>query len=134
MKRLFILAVTLLFAVACGDKQLSVEEQMAQYQDRIKASLETLNKMELLGAGDLKKWFGELSEADQECVMKTCADIEIVRKEMIEWQKSLSEEDKQKLREFGKLEIADKDYFHMMMQVNKINKLINRRPIPKQVK
>lgn len=134
MKRLFILAVTLLFAVACGDKQLSVNEQMAQYQDRINESLETLKEMDFLKVGDPKKWFGELSKADQECVMKTCADIEIVRKEMIEWQKSLSEEDKQKLREFGKLEIADKDYFHMMMQVNKINKLVNRRPIPKQVK
>lgn len=134
MKRLFILAVTLLFAVACGDKQLSVNEQMAQYQDRINESLETLKEMDFLKVGDLKKWFGELSEADQECVMKTCADIEIVRKEMIEWQKSLSEEDKQKLREFGKLEIADKDYFHMMMQVNKINKIVNHRPIPKQVK
>ena len=45
MKRLFVLARAAMFAVACGEKQLTVEEQMAQYQDRINASLEVLDKM-----------------------------------------------------------------------------------------
>ena len=80
------------------------------------------------------KWFGGLNEADQNRVMKACADIEATRKEMIEWQKTLTEEDKLKLREFGKTMATGEDHFRKMMQVNQINKMVNRRPIQKQVK
>ena len=134
MKRLFILAMAAMFAVACGDKQLTVEEQMAQYQERINESLEQLDKMDFMTEGDAMKWFGGLNEADQNRVMKVCADIEATRKEMIEWQKTLTEEDKLKLREFGKTLVTGDEHFRKMMQVNQINKMVNRRPIQKQVK
>ena len=134
MKRLFVLAMAAMFAVACGEKQLTVEEQMAQYQDRINASLEVLDKMEFMQERDAMKWFGGLNEADQNLAMKMCADIEATRKEMIEWQKTLTEEDKLKLREFGKTLVTGDEHFRKMMQVNQINKMVNRRPIQKQVK
>lgn len=134
MKRLFVLAMAAMFAVACGEKQLTVEEQMVQYQDRINASLEALDKMEFMQERDVMKWFGGLNETDQNLVMKMCADIEATRKEMIEWQKTLTEEDKLKLREFGKTIVTGDEHFRKMMQVNQINKMVNRRPIPKKVK
>lgn len=134
MKRLFVLAMAAMFAVACGEKQLTVEEQMAQYQDRINASLEVLDKMEFMQERDAMKWFGGLNETDQNLAMKMCADIEATRKEMIEWQKTLTEEDKLKLREFGKTLVTGDEHFRKMMQVNQINKMVNRRPIQKQVK
>ena len=134
MKRLFILAFAAIFAVACGDKQLTVEEQMAQYQERINDALEILDQRDIMKAGDALKWFSELDEADRDCVMKACADIEIARKEMMEWQKSLSEEDMQRVREFGKSVVMDNEHFLKMLHVNKINKMVNRRPITKQVK
>ena len=134
MKRLLILAMAAMFAVACGDKQLTVEEQMAQYQERINESLEQLDKMDFMKEGDAMKWFGGLNEADRNRVMKVCADIEATNKEVTEWQKTLTEEDKLKLREFGKTLVTGEDYFRKMMQVNQINKMVNRRPIQKQVK
>jgi flavin-dependent dehydrogenase len=134
MKRLFVWAMAAMFAVACGEKQLTVEEQMAQYQDRINASLEALDKMEFMQERDVMKWFGGLNETDQNLAMKMCADIEATRKEMIEWQKTLTEEDKLKLREFGKTLVTGEEHFRKMMQVNQINKMVNRRPIPKKVK
>ena len=134
MKRLFVLAMAAMFAVACGEKQLTVEEQMAQYQDRINASLEVLDKMEFMQERDAMKWFGGLNETDQNLAMKMCADIEATRKEMIEWQKTLTEEDKLKLREFGKTLVTGDEHSRKMMQVNQINKMVNRRPIQKQVK
>ena len=134
MKRLFVLAMVAMFAVACGEKQLTVEEQMAQYQDRINASLEALDKMEFMQERDVMKWFGGLNETDQNLAMKMCADIEATRKEMIEWQKTLTEEDKLKLREFGKTLVTGEEHFRKMIQVNQINKMVNRRPIPKKVK
>ena len=134
MKRLFVLAMAAMFAVACGEKQLTVEEQMAQYQDRINASLEALDKMEFMQERDVMKWFGGLNETDQNLAMKMCADIEATRKEMIEWQKTLTEEDKLKLREFGKTLVTGEEHFRKMIQVNQINKMVNRRPIPKKVK
>ena len=133
MKRLFILAMAAMFAVACGDKQLTVEEQMAQYQERINESLEQLDKMDFMKEGDAMKWFGGLSEADQNRVMKVCADIEATRREMLEWQKTLTEEDKLKLREFGE-KVTGEEYFRKMIQVNQINKMVNRRPIQREVK
>ena len=80
------------------------------------------------------KWFGGLNETDQNLAMKMCADIEATRKEMIEWQKTLTEEDKLKLREFGKTLVTGDEHSRKMMQVNQINKMVNRRPIQKQVK
>ena len=133
MKRLCILAMAAMFAVACGDKQLTVEEQMAQYQERINESLEQLDKMDFMKEGDAMKWFGGLSEADQNRVMKVCADIEATRREMLEWQKTLTEEDKLKLREFGE-KVTGEEYFRKMIQVNQINKMVNRRPIQREVK
>ena len=133
MKRLFILAMAAMFAVACGDKQLTVEEQMAQYQERINESLEQLDKMDFMKEGDAMKWFGGLNEADQNRVMKVCADIEATRREMLEWQKTLTEEDKLKLREFGE-KVTGEEYFRKMIQVNQINKMVNRRPIQREVK
>ena len=128
------MAMAAMFAVACGEKQLTVEEQMAQYQDRINASLEVLDKMEFMQERDAMKWFGGLNETDQNLAMKMCADIEATRKEMIEWQKTLTEEDKLKLREFGKTLVTGDEHSRKMMQVNQINKMVNRRPIQKQVK
>ena len=134
MKRLFILAMAAMFAVACGDKQLTVEEQMAQYQERINESLEQLDKMDFMKEGDAMKWFGGLSEADQNRVMKVCADIEATRREMFEWQKTLTEEDKLKLKEFGETLVTGDEHFRKMIQVNQINKMVNRRPIQREVK
>ena len=133
MKRLFIWAFAAMFAVACGDKQLTVEEQMAQYQERINESLEQLDKMDFMKEGDAMKWFGGLNEADQNRVMKVCADIEATRREMLEWQKSLSEEDKLRVIEYGKTVITGEDHFRKMIQVNKINMMVNHRPIQKHV-
>ena len=79
------------------------------------------------------KWFGGLNEADQNRVMKVCADIEATRREMLEWQKTLTEEDKLKLREFGE-KVTGEEYFRKMIQVNQINKMVNRRPIQREVK
>ena len=95
MKRLLILAMAAMFAVACGDKQLTVEEQRAQYQERIN---------------------------------------EATRREMLEWQKTLTEEDMLKLRESGETLVTGEEYLRKMRQVNQINKMVNRRPIQKQVK
>ena len=134
MKRLFILAMAAMFAVACGDKQLTVEEQMAQYQERINESLEQLDKMDFMKEGDAMKWFGGLNEADQNRVMKVCADIEATRREMFEWQKTLTEEDKLKVREFGETLVTGDEHFRKMIQVNQINKMVNRRPIQREVK
>ena len=127
------MAMAAMFAVACGDKQLTVEEQMAQYQERINESLEQLDKMDFMKEGDAMKWFGGLNEADQNRVMKVCADIEATRREMLEWQKTLTEEDKLKLREFGE-KVTGEEYFRKMIQVNQINKMVNRRPIQREVK
>ena len=134
MKRLFILAMATVFAVACGSNQLTVEKQMAKYQARINESLEILDNMDFLKERDAMKWFGGLSESDQNRVMKVCADIEATRREMFEWQKTLTEEDKLKLREFGKTLVTGDEHSRKMMQVNQINKMVNRRPIQKQVK
>ena len=80
------------------------------------------------------KWFGGLNEDDRNRVMKVCADIEATRREMFEWQKTLTEEDKLKLREYGKTVVTGEDHFRKMMLVNQINMQVNRRPIQKQVK
>ena len=134
MKRLLILAMAAMFAVACGDKQLTVEEQMAQYQERINESLEQLDKMDFMKEGDAMKWFGGLNEDDRNRVMKVCADIEATHREMLEWQKTLTEEDKLKLKEYGKTVVKGEEYLRKMRQVDQINKMVNRRPIQKQVK
>lgn len=134
MKRLLILAMAAMFAVACGDKQLTVEEQRAQYQERINESLEQLDKMDFMKEGDAMKWFGGLNEDDRNRVMKVCADIEATRREMLEWQKTLTEEDMLKLRESGETLVTGEEYLRKMRQVNQINKMVNRRPIQKQVK
>ena len=135
MKRLLVLAMAAMFAVACGDKQLTVEEQMAQYQERINESLEQLDKMDFMKEGDAMKWFGGLNEDDRNRVMKVCADIEATNKEVTEWLKSLSKEDKLRVFEFGKSVVTGEEYLHKMRQVNQINnKMVNRRPIQKQVK
>ena len=128
------MAMAAMFAMACGEKQLSVEEQMAQYQGRINESLEQLDKMDFMKEGDAMKWFGGLNEDDRNRVMKVCADIEATRREMFEWQKTLTEEDKLKLREYGKTVVTGEDHFRKMMLVNQINMQVNRRPIQKQVK
>lgn len=133
MKRLFIWAFAAMFAVACGDKQLTVEEQMAQYQERINDSLAVLDNMDFLKEGDAMKWFGGLDASNQDRAMKVCADIEATRKEMMEWQKSLSEEDKLRVIEYGKSVVTGEDHFRKMIQVNKINMMVNHRPIQKHV-
>lgn len=134
MKRLFILAMATVFAVACGSNQLTVEKQMAKYQARINESLEILDNMDFLKERDAMKWFSDLSEADQNRVMKVCADIDATRREMSEWQRTLTEEDKLKLKEYGKTVVTAEDYFRKMTQVNQINKMVNRRPIQREVK
>lgn len=134
MKRLFIVAIAAMFAVACADKQPTVEEQMAQYQERINEALEVLDQKEISNALNTRKWFDELSEADRDLVRKACADIEIVQKEMSEWQRNLSEEDRQKLKEFGKTLIMDKEYFRKMKYVRMINQKGDRIPAPVQIK
>ena len=128
------MAMAAMFAVACGDKQLTVEEQRAQYQERINESLEQLDKMDFMKEGDAMKWFGGLNEDDRNRVMKVCADIEATRREMLEWQKTLTEEDMLKLRESGETLVTGEEYLRKMRQVNQINKMVNRRPIQKQVK
>ena len=80
------------------------------------------------------KWFSGLSESDQNRVMKVCADIDATRREMSEWQRTLTEEDKLKLKEYGKTVVTGEDYFRKMTQVNQINKMVNRRPIQREVK
>ena len=134
MKRLFILAMATVFVVACGSNQLTVEKQMAKYQARINESLEILDNMDFLKERDAMKWFSDLSEADQNRVMKVCADIDATRREMSEWQRTLTEEDKLKLKEYGKTVVTAEDYFRKMTQVNQINKMVNRRPIQREVK
>lgn len=116
MKRLFIIAVAILCAMACGKKQLTVEEQMTQYQNRIMRALDLINDDEIIEAKGVMSWYNKLDDKNKEQVAKACADIESVRKEMLELAKTLSEEDKIKIKEFGR-GIMDEDYLRKMRHV-----------------
>jgi predicted metalloprotease len=102
--------------MACGKKQLTVEEQMTQYQNRIMRALDLINDDEIIEAKGVMSWYNKLDDKNKEQVAKACADIESVRKEMLEWAKTLSEEDKIKIKEFGR-GIMDEDYLRKMRHV-----------------
>lgn len=125
MKRLFVVAMAILFAVACGEKQLTVEEQMLQYQKRVLTALESLDEEEIVAKRGVKSWYDQLDNENKAQVREMCQEIQAVQKEIIQWTSTLSLEDKEKIKTVGE-DLFNADYFRKMRHVFLLIKITER--------
>ena len=125
MKRLFVVAMAILFAVACGEKQLTVEEQMLQYQKRVLTALESLDEEEIVAKRGVKSWYDQLDNENKAQVRKMCQEIQAVQKEIVQWTSTLSPEDKEKIKTVGE-DLFNADYFRKMRHVFLLIKITER--------
>lgn len=125
MKRLFVVAMAILFAVACGEKQLTVEEQMLQYQKRVLTALESLDEEEIVAKRGVKSWYDQLDNENKAQVREMCQEIQAVQKEIIQWTSTLSPEDKEKIKTVGE-DLFNADYFRKMRHVFLLIKITER--------
>ena len=125
MKRLFVVAMAILFAVACGEKQLTVEEQMLQYQKRVLTALESLDEEEIVAKRGVKSWYDQLDNENKAQVKEMCQEIQAVQKEIIQWTSTLSPEDKEKIKTVGE-DLFNADYFRKMRHVFLLIKITER--------
>ena len=125
MKRLFVVAMAILFAVACGEKQLTVEEQMLQYQKRVLTALESLDEEEIVAKRGVKSWYDQLDNENKAQVREMCQEIQAVQKEIIQWTSTLSPEDKEKIKTVGE-DLFNADYFRKIRHVFLLIKITER--------
>ena len=125
MKRLFVVAMAILFAVACGEKQLTVEEQMLQYQKRVLTALESLDEEEIVAKKGIKSWYDQLDNENKAQVREMCQEIQAVQKEIVQWTSTLSPEDKEKIKTVGE-DLFNADYFRKMRHVFLLIKITER--------
>lgn len=125
MKRLFVVAMAILFAVACGEKQLTVEEQMLQYQKRVLTALESLDEEEIVAKKGIKSWYDQLDNENKAQVKEMCQEIQAVQKEIVQWTSTLSPEDKEKIKMVGE-DVLNEDYFRKMRHVFLLIKITER--------
>ena len=125
MKRLFVVAMAILFAVACGEKQLTVEEQMLQYQKRVLTALESLDEEEIVAKRGVKSWYDQLDNENKAQVREMCHEIQAVQKEIVQWTSTLSPEDKEKIKTVGE-DLFNADYFRKMRHVFLLIKITER--------
>lgn len=125
MKRLFVVAMAILFAVACGEKQLTVEEQMLQYQKRVLTALESLDEEEIVAKKGIKSWYDQLDNENKAKVKEMCQEIQAVQKEIVQWTSTLSPEDKEKIKSVGE-GVLNEDYFRKMRHVFLLIKITER--------
>ena len=125
MKRLFVVAMAILFAVACGEKQLTVEEQMLQYQKRVLTALESLDEEEIVAKRGVKSWYDQLDNENKAQVREMCQEIQAVQKEIVQWTSTLSPEDKEKIKTVGE-DLFNADYFRKMRHVFLLIKITER--------
>lgn len=125
MKRLFVVAMAILFAVACGEKQLTVEEQMLQYQKRVLTAIESLDEEEIVAKKGIKSWYDQLDNENKAQVKEMCKEIQAVQKEIVQWTSTLSPEDKEKIKRVGE-GVLNEDYFRKMRHVFLLIKITER--------
>ena len=122
---MFVVAMAILFAVACGEKQLTVEEQMLQYQKRVLTALESLDEEEIVAKRGVKSWYDQLDNENKAQVREMCQEIQAVQKEIIQWTSTLSPEDKEKIKTVGE-DLFNADYFRKMRHVFLLIKITER--------
>ena len=122
---MFVVAMAILFAVACGEKQLTVEEQMLQYQKRVLTALESLDEEEIVAKRGVKSWYDQLDNENKAQVRKMCQEIQAVQKEIVQWTSTLSPEDKEKIKTVGE-DLFNADYFRKMRHVFLLIKITER--------
>ena len=122
---MFVVAMVILFAVACGEKQLTVEEQMLQYQKRVLTALESLDEEEIVAKRGVKSWYDQLDNENKAQVREMCQEIQAVQKEIIQWTSTLSPEDKEKIKSVGE-DVLNEDYFRKMRHVFLLIKITER--------
>lgn len=124
MKRLLVMALACLFAMACGEKQLTVEEQFQQYQERINEAIDVVSNYEI-DKKNARGWFMQLSEEEKHNIEQACSNLRDVQTEMSKWIKSLSEEDKAKIDELRK-EYMTEEYFRKTHQMFTLMRIIGK--------
>ena len=122
---MFVVAMAILFAVACGEKQLTVEEQMLQYQKRVLTALESLDEEEIVAKRGVKSWYDQLDNENKAQVREMCQEIQAVQKEIVQWTSTLSPEDKEKIKTVGE-DLFNADYFRKMRHVFLLIKITER--------
>ena len=122
---MFVVAMAILFAVSCGEKQLTVEEQMLQYQKRVLTALESLDEEEIVAKKGIKSWYDQLDNENKAQVKEMCQEIQAVQKEISQWTSTLSPEDKEKIKSVGE-DVLNEDYFRKMRHVFLLIKITER--------
>ena len=123
MKRFFIAAFAALFAFACAESapQVTVEEQMDNFNARMIEILAVVDMDGIQNAGNPKMWFDSLAQEEQMTIVAKCDEFVALQKEMMEWRKSLTPEETERV----KAHLRTVDNHHEMRKVNVMNMLMN---------
>lgn len=128
MKKILMVAMVAIFAIACGSKEPTAEAKFNEYHTRIDALLEFVDLQEIDKAGP-KAWFDHKEKIEKDAIAKACFELQSIQKEMMQWTKTLSPEDKAKIDELSKAKIADDTFTRKMRYVFSLQRIV--RPITK---
>lgn len=98
MKRFFIAAVAALFAFACAEPKVAVEDKLDEFNTRLLDIVSIIDLEGIGAAGNPTIWYKTLSQEQQMDIAAKCEEFIALQKEMGDWRKSLNQEETERLK------------------------------------
>ena len=134
MKKILMVALVAIFAIACGSKNSAVETKFNEYQTSIDELTSFVDIKEIDNAGDPLTWFNQREKQEQDAIAKACFELQTLQRDMSKWIGSLTKEEQTVVDELRTAKLQDDEYVKKMRYVFKVQGFINRanKPILKQ--
>ena len=110
MKKLFVMAMAVILAVACAgeQKQSSAVDRVNEFNERAVTTLAIIDVEEIGKAGGPDQWYASLDEQQQRAVVTACKEFMGLQAERAQWLKELSGEEQEKVKEeLKKIDMRD---------------------------
>ncbi len=122
MKKLFVMAMAVILAVACAgeQKQTSTADRVNEFNERAVNTLAIINIEEIAKAGGPDEWYASLDEQQQKAVATACQEFMTIQAERAQWLKELTPEEQNKVKE----ELTKIDMRDEMRKINIIQRLM----------
>ena len=122
MKKLFVMAMAVILAVACAgeQKQSSAADRINEFNERAVNTLAIIDIEAIGQAGGPDQWYASLDEQQQKAVATACQEFMAIQTERAQWLKELSPEDQEKVKqELSKIDMRDE-----MRKINILQRLM----------
>jgi hypothetical protein len=122
MKKLFVMAMAALLAVACAQeqKQASAIERANEFNERVITTLAIIDIEEIGKAGGPDQWYASLDQEQQMKVVEACKEFTAIQAERAQWLRELNPEDQAIVRE----EIKKMGMDNEMRKINIMQRLM----------